>query len=473
MQARRNPREDSVHVRRVRGEVEGLAKIDPRRDLRICPDEATEVESFVPRPHRVPLHHPIRLVTPESRLDEREQQTLAEEETSRRLEVRAHPLGAHDQPFHQPGESIEHVVDRKERVREHDALGRRVRDVSLVPERDVLETDVCVPAHEPREAADALGDDRIALVRHRRGALLPLRERLLDLPHLGAREVPDLQGEAIERRREDRERREQLGVPVALQDLGRGRGRLQPEGFAREPLDLRRRGRVRPDRARQLADAHSRERAVEPCSIAIELEHPAEKLEPERRRLRVHAMRAPDGHGRTVLFGARENRGRRPIDAVANQRAAGLDRQRERGVEDVGRGEPEVEPAPVGPEVGGDGIDERGDIVIRRPLELRDARRARNARSLSDAARARRRNSANLGPGIESRELDSKPVLELRLLGPDRGHRRSGVASDHWGNSSRRPRRRSFHSFGTVPFTTRARAGTTLESGWRQGVAPG
>ena len=227
------------------------------------------------------------------------------------------------------------------------------------------------------------------------------------------------------------------------------------------------------DRARQLADAHSRERAVEPRSIAIELEHPAEKLEPERRRLGVHAVRASDGHGRTLLFGARENRGSRTIDAIANQRAAGLDRQRERGVEHIGRRESEVEPASVGPEVGRDGVDERGDVVIRRPLELGDARRARNARSLSDAARARRRNDAHLGPGIENRELDGKPVLELRLVGPDRGHRRSGVASDHWRDSSRRSRGRSFHSFGTVPFTTGALAATTLESGWRQGVAPG
>ena len=56
-----------------------------------------------------------------------------------------------------------------------------VRDVALVPERDVLEPGDEVAAHDPREPAQPLGADGVALVRHRRGALLPLGERLGDL----------------------------------------------------------------------------------------------------------------------------------------------------------------------------------------------------------------------------------------------------------------------------------------------------
>ena len=81
---------------------------------------------------------------------------------------------------------------------------------------DVLEPDERVRADDPRKAADALGDDGIALVRHRRRALLSLAERLLHLGDLGAREVADLGRERVERRREHGERCEQLGVPVAL-----------------------------------------------------------------------------------------------------------------------------------------------------------------------------------------------------------------------------------------------------------------
>ena len=95
-------------------------------------------------------------------------------------------------------EAVEHVVEREEGVRNDDPLGRGMRDVALVPQRHVLEPDDRRGTDDPCEAGDALGDLRVALVRHRRRALHPGRERLLDLAHLGAREVPDLGREAIE-----------------------------------------------------------------------------------------------------------------------------------------------------------------------------------------------------------------------------------------------------------------------------------
>ena len=116
-------------------------------------------------------------------------------------------------------------------------------------------------ADDAREPADALGDDRVPLVRHRRRALLPPAERLLDLAHLGAREVPDLERELVERGREHGERGEQLRVAVALEDLRRRRRRLEPEPLAGDPLDLGVDRGVLADGARELADAHAFERA--------------------------------------------------------------------------------------------------------------------------------------------------------------------------------------------------------------------
>ena len=107
-----------------------------------------------------------------------------------------------------------------------------------MPERHVLEPDERVRAHDAGEAADPLGHDRVALVRHRRRALLALAERLGHLGHLGARQVADLERELLQAGRHQRERREQLGVPVALDDLGRDRVRLEPEALAGEPLEL-------------------------------------------------------------------------------------------------------------------------------------------------------------------------------------------------------------------------------------------
>ena len=68
-------------------------------------------------------------------------------------------------------------------------------------------------------------DDRVALVGHRARALLALPERLLDLAHLGALEVPDLGREPLERGARERDRAQQLGVAVARHDLRRDAAR--------------------------------------------------------------------------------------------------------------------------------------------------------------------------------------------------------------------------------------------------------
>ena len=124
-------------------------------------------------------------------------------------------------PAHDAQREVLHVVEQDRRVGQDHALGAGVGDVALVPQRDVLERRLRVAAQHPREAGDALGGDRVALVRHRARALLAGAERLLDLAHLGALEVADLGREALEPGAGERDRLQQLGVAVARDDLGR------------------------------------------------------------------------------------------------------------------------------------------------------------------------------------------------------------------------------------------------------------
>jgi hypothetical protein len=158
--------ENRVGVACVRAEVEDRIEIDPRSDLVIVANKLAEVEFFIPGAHRVALHEPVRLVAPEAGLDECEQYALAEEQEVARFEIAAHALFAHDEPLHQPREPIEHVIDGEKGVGHDDPLRRRVRDVALVPERDVLEADHGGCADNSREPADALRYDRVALVGH-------------------------------------------------------------------------------------------------------------------------------------------------------------------------------------------------------------------------------------------------------------------------------------------------------------------
>src|SRR5262249_60328750 len=103
------------------------------------------------------------------------------------------------------------------------------------PERDVLHRGERVRPDEPREAAHLLGAHGVALVRHRRRALLSFAERLLDLAHLRALEAPDLERELLEAGGEEGERGQDLGVAVALEHLGCD-GRRPPRGPPPAPL---------------------------------------------------------------------------------------------------------------------------------------------------------------------------------------------------------------------------------------------
>ena len=301
-----------------------------------------------------------------------------------------------------------------------------------MPERDVLEPDGRVAANDPGEPADPLRDDRVPLVRHRGRALLPGAERLFDLPHLRARQVPDLQCEAFERGGEQCQCRQKLRVPIALQDLRRARRGLEPESFARDPLHLGGRRCVRADCPRELAHSHALERLDDPRAVTVELKGPSRELEPERGRLGVHPVRPPDRRRVAMLLGARDDGRECLLEPGQHEPARVLHGQSERGVEHVGRGEPEVEPASLLAELLCDRVDERGDVVMRRAFELGDPLRCWNPGSGAYPLGRRPRNTAHLAPRVERRQLHGEPPLELCLLRPHVRHRRSGVARDHY-----------------------------------------
>ena len=233
----------------VPARIEHRVEVDPAGDLGVGANELAEVLFLLLGPQGVALHEPIRGVPLQSGLDERQQKPLAEEEPPPGLQIAQHPRRPDIQSLDEPREPFDHVVERQERVGNDHPLGRRVRDIALVPERDVLEPDLSVCAHDPREPAEPLRDDRIPLVRHRGGSLLAASERLSHLGHLRPRQVTNLEREPLDRSGDHRERSEQLRVAVSLENLRRDRLRLEAEPLAREPLELRVGRRVGSDRA--------------------------------------------------------------------------------------------------------------------------------------------------------------------------------------------------------------------------------
>ena len=238
-------------------EVEELAerlRREPRGHVRVGGEVVAEGAVAAPRTHRVALHEHVRLLARHARLDEREQHRFGKIELRSPSEVLFQAIRVDDEPLHEAARAIEHERERRGRVGGDHALGRRMRDVALVPERDVLEGRDARSAHHAREAAQVLAEDRVALVRHRARALLTEREGLLGLADLGALPVTDVGGEALDAGGDEGHRAEELGMTVARDHLrAHGLG-AEPERGERALLDRRREMRICTDGASDLAD---------------------------------------------------------------------------------------------------------------------------------------------------------------------------------------------------------------------------
>src|SRR4029079_18391795 len=117
------------------GEIEHRVEIDPAADLRVAAGESCKVGLFLPGPHCVILDEAVRIVAGEPGLDEREEEAMTEDEAVARFEIAEHPLGMDDEPFDDPREAVEHVVEGEERIGDDDALGRGLRDGALMTDR--------------------------------------------------------------------------------------------------------------------------------------------------------------------------------------------------------------------------------------------------------------------------------------------------------------------------------------------------
>jgi two-component system, OmpR family, response regulator RegX3 len=131
-----------------------------------------------------------------------------------------------------------------------------------------------------------------------------------------------------------------------------------------------------------------------------------------------------------LLSTARDSR-LRALQAIQDEQAGLARLECERRVEDVRGRQPEVKPAPVVAELLGDRVHERGEIMVRPLLDLRDALGGGRRRVLADSRDRVGRNRADLAPALERCELDLEPAGELALVRPDLLHGRAGVARDH------------------------------------------
>jgi len=74
-------------------------------------------------------------------------------------------------------------------------------------------------------------------VRHRRGTLLALRKGFFDLANLGFLQATNLERAFFERGTGNRQRRQQLGMPITLNDLRCHQCRLETQRSTNVPFN--------------------------------------------------------------------------------------------------------------------------------------------------------------------------------------------------------------------------------------------
>ncbi len=206
----------------------------------------------------------------------------------------------------------------------------------------------------------------------------------------------------------------------------------QPEAVQDARLELGTGGGVGADSARHGPDGHLGERALQAHGVAVGLEREARELDPEGRRLGVHAVGPPDAQRARVLARARDERRGERASAGDDHLAGRAQLQRQGGVEHVRGGQPEVDPAPGLAHRRGQHVHERGHVVLGHQLALLH---------LFDGE-ARPADRLQLGLGgtllaeqagqlLARRQLDLPPGVHARLVGPQGAELGAGVAGDH------------------------------------------
>ena len=149
-------------------------------------------------------------------------------------------------------------------------------------------------------------------------------------------------------------------------------------------------------------------------------------------------MGPPDADVVLVLLRARDNRLEGSLEVVEEERTRFAHLEREGGVHDIRGGQSVMEPPSGRTELGGDGIDEGGEVVVGLALQLCHALGGWRLGSGADLGDGFRRDRTELAPGLEGGELDVEPAREPVLVRPDPSHHGSGVARNHRLQSSGR-----------------------------------
>ena len=223
---------------------------------------------------------------------------------------------------------------------------------------------------------------------------------------------------------------DELGVPVALDDLGRHRLGLEPERVAHLLLDLGRHVGEGADRAGDLPDPDGLPGPDQALAVPPGLGVPAGDLEAERGRLGVNPVGPADRQRVPVRRASRPRLARRRSTPAISRSAASTSAS----ASAVSTTSEEVRPtwtnresAPIEPSRS---VRKAMTSWRTRASIVRDAAGV-DPRPLADPVERVGGNDAPARPRLAHRQLDPEPARVLGVLAPEGAHLGAGVPRDH------------------------------------------
>ena len=288
-------------------------------------------------------------------------------------------------------------------------------------------------AHQPGQAGEVFCQHRIALVRHRRRALLALGEILFGFQNLGALQMADFGGDALDRGGDDAKRGEIHRMAVARDDLGRDRFGGQAHGLGDMLFNARINVGEGADRARDGAGGDFRARIDQASTAAVEFRIGFRHFQTEGHRLGVDAVRAADGDGVLVLIGATLDGGQKCVDRLKQDIGRLGELDGETGIENVRRRHPLMDETGLVAHMLGQIGEKRDDVMLGFALDLVDAVdvEGHGTTLFPDGLCGLLGDDAEVGEGVAGMGLDLEPDAKLCFGRPDRDHFRAGVARYH------------------------------------------
>ena len=407
-----------------------LGRLKQAADVRVLTHRSGERGARLPHPHGVALHPAVGLVTADAFADQGQQHVLGVDHFAQAGHVVVHPLGMDHQPVQNAAQPHQHEVEQDGGIRADDPFDRRMADIALMPQGDVFKGRQGIAPQQAGRAAHVFQLPRVALVGHGRGALLTGAERLFDFQDFGALQVAQLGRNPFQRAADQGQGREEGRVTVAGHNLGGNRLGPERESAAHKGFDLRVDIGKCADHARDFTVGNVLAGLTQTGLAALHLGVPVGGFEAKGYRLGVDAVGAADRQGLGVLAGQTCEDRQQGLNIGQQEvgRLAQLDGKR--GVDDVRRGQAQVQVAPGLTQRLGHGRHKSDHIVLDLGLNLPHAGQVQD-RPPAKFFGCGARNLAVFGQRLAGQQLHLQPLGEFVLFRPNLTHDRAGIAFNH------------------------------------------